>query len=49
MPTLFRFIITIAILAAIAYGAMLALVMTVKPNKGEMRVRIPIEKVNPQD
>lgn len=47
MPTLFRFLTTIAILAAIVYGAMFALVTFVEPNKGEMTVRIPAEKLNP--
>ncbi|MCV0394475.1 MAG: histidine kinase [Rhizobiaceae bacterium] len=47
MPTLFRFLMTIAILAGIVYGAMYALVMFVEPNTGEMTVRIPPEKLNP--
>ncbi|MBZ0162814.1 MAG: histidine kinase [Notoacmeibacter sp.] len=48
MPTLFRFIVTLGILAGIAYGGMFALATFVKPNKGEMTVRIPAEKLNPQ-
>lgn len=48
MPTLFRFLMTLAILAAIAYGAMAALVWYVEPNIGEMTVRIPPERLNPQ-
>lgn len=47
MPTLFRFLFTLAVLAGIAYGAMFALVMYVEPRKGEMTVRIPPEKINP--
>ena len=48
MPTLFRFLMILAILAAIAYGAMAALVWYVEPNIGEMTVRIPQERLNPQ-
>ncbi|QDY99795.1 histidine kinase [Nitratireductor mangrovi] len=47
MPTLFRFLVTIGIIAGIVYGAMFALVTFVEPNKGEMSVRIPPEKLNP--
>lgn len=49
MPTLFRFVITLCILAALGYGAMLALVILVEPNKGEMSERIPSERINPQN
>ena len=48
MPTLFRFVVTLGILAGIAYGSMFALATFVKPNKGEMTVRIPPERLNPQ-
>ena len=48
MPTLFRFLVTIGVLAGLAYAAMFALVMFVEPNKGEMSVRIPAHKLNPQ-
>jgi hypothetical protein len=48
MPTLFRFVITLCILAALIYGAMLALVILVEPNRAEMSERIPSEKINPQ-
>ena len=44
MPTLFRFLVTLGILAALGYGAMFALVILVEPNKGEMSVRIPSER-----
>ena len=46
MPTLFRFLMTLAVLAALAYGAMFALVMFVQPNQGEMSVRVPTDKIN---
>jgi hypothetical protein len=48
MPTLFRFVVTVAILAGIAYGTMFALVMFVEPKKAEISVRIPPEKLNPK-
>lgn len=48
MPTLFRFLVTIGVLAGIAYGAMFALVATVEPRKGEMSVRIPSDRINRQ-
>ncbi|MDN2567647.1 histidine kinase [Aquibium sp. A9E412] len=47
MPTLIRFLTVIAILVGLAYGAMFALVTFVEPNTGEMTVRIPPEKLNP--
>lgn len=48
MPTLFRFLVTIGVLAGIVYGAMFALVLYVQPKQGEMTVRIPVEKLNPR-
>mgnify|MGYP001132474551 CR=1 FL=1 len=48
MPTLFRFIITLAVLAGIVYGAMFALVIFVEPKQAELSVRIPAEKLLPQ-
>lgn len=47
MPTLFKFLTVLAILAGIAYGGMFALVTLVEPKPGEMTVRIPVDKVNP--
>jgi hypothetical protein len=43
MPTLFRFLTIIAVVAALVYGAMFALVFLVKPTPGEMVVPVPIE------
>ena len=43
MPTLFRFLTIIAVLVALVYGAMLALVFLVKPTPGEMVVPVSIE------
>lgn len=48
MPTLFRFLVTIGILAGLVYGAMFALATFVEPRRGEMSVRIPPEKLNPK-
>ena len=48
MPTLFRFVVTVAVLAGIAYGAMFALVMFVNPKQAELSVRIPPEKLAPK-
>jgi hypothetical protein len=48
MPTLFRLLTTLAILAGLVYGSMYALVLYVEPNKGEMTVRVPPERLNPQ-
>lgn len=46
MPTLFRLLVTLSIFAGLVYGAMFALATYVQPNKGEMTVRIPPEKLN---
>jgi hypothetical protein len=48
MPTLFRLLMTLGIFAGLVYGAMFALVTYVEPKKGEMTVRIPVEKLNKQ-
>lgn len=48
MPTLIRFVVFLAVLVGLVYAGMFALVTYVEPNTGEMTVRIPAEKVNPQ-
>jgi hypothetical protein len=48
MPTLFRFLVTLGVLAGLIYGAMFALVMYVEPKKGEISVRVPTDKLNPK-
>lgn len=48
MPTLFRFLVTLCVLAGLAYGAMFALVTFVQPKRGEITIRIPADKVNPK-
>ena len=47
MPTLFRFLVTIGFFVGVFYGGMFALATYVQPKKGEMTVRIPVEKLNP--
>jgi len=46
MPTLFRFLVTIGIIAGIVYGAMFALVTLVEPKRGEITVRVPLDKLD---
>lgn len=48
MPTLFKLLTVLAVLAGLVYGSMYALVMVVEPRTGEMTVRIPPERLNPQ-
>ena len=48
MPTLFRFVMTIAVLAGIVYGAMFALVMFVEPKQAELSVKVPLDKPGTQ-
>ena len=43
MPTLFRFLMIIAVVVALVYGAMVALAVLVKPTPGELVVPVPIE------
>ena len=47
MPTLFRLLTIIAVIVGIVYGAMYSLATFVKPNVGEMSVRIPADRLNP--
>jgi len=46
MPTLFRFLVTLGVIAGLVYGAMFALVTFVEPRKGEMIVRVPLDNLN---
>src|SRR5262245_57271341 len=48
MPTLFRLLVVLGVIVALVYGTMFALVTYVEPKKGEMTVRIPVEKLNKQ-
>lgn len=47
MPTLFRFLFVLAVIAGVIYGSMVALVMLVQPRERDVTVRIPSEKLNP--
>lgn len=45
MPTLFRLLLTIAVLAGLAYGAIFALATLVEPKRTEMTVRVPMDRL----
>lgn len=47
MPSLIRFLIVVAVLAALVYGAMLALVAAVEVAPRPMEQVIPSAKLNP--
>lgn len=46
MPSLFRFLLVIAILGGIAWGGMLALVRFVEPQQREMTHTLPSSRLN---
>ena len=48
MPSLFRLLFTLAVLAGLVYGGMLALTLLVEPSPREMTVKIPAKRLNPQ-
>jgi hypothetical protein len=48
MPTLFRFLFICAVIAGSIYGTMVALVTLVEPTERQVTVRIPSERINPQ-
>jgi hypothetical protein len=47
MPTLFRFLAVLAVIAGIIYGGMVALVTFVEPQPRDVTIRLPSERVNP--
>ncbi len=47
MPTIIRFVITLAVLAALAGAAMFYLANFVQPNTRQMTVRIPSSRLSP--
>jgi hypothetical protein len=47
MPTLFRFLFILAVIAGVIYGGMVALVVLVEPTEREIIVRVPSERLNP--
>ncbi len=48
MPSLFRFLFILALLAGLAYGGMFALATFVQPETREMTVTIPNSRLQPQ-
>jgi phage shock protein PspC (stress-responsive transcriptional regulator) len=46
MPTLFRFLVVVAILAGLVWGAMYALATFVKPDTRPMMQTIPATRLN---
>lgn len=46
MPSLLRFLLVIAVLAGLIYGAMIALVTYVEPQPREMSQAIPAARLN---
>ncbi len=47
MPSLIRFLTVVAVLAALVYGAMLALVTYVQPVPRPMEQAVPAARLNP--
>lgn len=45
MPSLIRFIVTIGVLAGLAYAAMFALVLYVEPREREVTIRVPTNQI----
>lgn len=48
MPSLFRFLTVIAVLAGLVYGAAFALTIFVEPEQREMTQRVDSRRLNPQ-
>ncbi|MGB3503648.1 MAG: histidine kinase [Mesorhizobium sp.] len=46
MPTLFRFLTIMTILAAVAFAGIFALATFVKPNVAEISERVPLKKLD---
>lgn len=46
MPSLIRFVVTLAVLGALGYGGLLALVTFFEPQQHEITVTIPANKLN---
>ena len=44
MPSLFRFLVVLGVLAGLAYGAMFGLTLFVEPNEREMSHRVKLDK-----
>lgn len=48
MPSLFRFLVVLALIAGVVYGGLVALTLLVEPTPREMTVKIPAKRLNPQ-
>ena len=48
MPTLFRFLAVIAILAGLGFAAMFALATLIEPESRDMTVTIPYNRLQPK-
>lgn len=48
MPSLFRFLVWIGIIAGVIYGGMYAMVTFVEPDLRQMSVRLPAGSLDPQ-
>jgi hypothetical protein len=46
MPTLFRFLFILAVIAGAIYGSTVALVLLVEPRERDVTVRVPSERLN---
>ncbi len=46
MPSLFRFLMIVGVLAGLVYGAMIALVTFVEPQQRDMTQTIPASRLN---
>lgn len=46
MPTLFRFLFICALIVAVIYGTMVALVTFVNPVERDVTIKIPSERIN---
>ena len=46
MPTLFRFLLIVALIAGVIYATMVALVTFVNPVERDVTIRIPSERLN---
>ena len=49
MPTLTRLLIFLAFAALIVFGGMVALATLVVPKQSEMTIRVPTDKLNPDE
>jgi hypothetical protein len=49
MPTLFRFLFILAVIAGVVYGSMVALAFLVEPRERDVTVKVPSERLNPPE